>query len=258
MYNPFSLKNKVILITGGYGYLGRHITKGLLDSGAQVVVLGRNEEKFKSAFNYSNPDLIFQKTDISSSSEVDSSFQQLYQKFGRIDALINNAIYSKGQQPLNITDEEFAFTLDGNLGSVYRCIKAITPYFMQQQGGRVINVSSMYGMVSPEFSIYKNHEAYLNPPHYGAAKAGLLQLTRYFACYLGKNNILVNAVSPGPFPSEKVQESESFISNLRAKSPLGRIGNPAELKGIFVFLCSDEATYITGQNLVVDGGWTAW
>jgi len=258
MSNFFSLKNKVILITGGYGYLGKHITLGLLENEAKVVVLGRDKNKFKAAFPDSSANLFFLKTDVSNTEEVENNFRQLNQQFGKIDILINNAYYSKGQKPLELTDAEFAFALDGNLGSVYRCIKAIAPYFIHQQSGRIINVSSMYGMVSPDFNVYKNHETNLNPPHYGAAKAGLLQLTRYFACYLGPNNILVNAVSPGAFPSEKVQENTGFISNLRAKTPLNRIGHPSELKGVFVFLCSDQATYITGQNLVVDGGWTAW
>lgn len=256
--NPFSLKDKVILVTGGYGYLGQSITQGLLENEARVVVLGRHEEKFTAAFPDRPANLFFHQLDVRQVEAVRNAFQELYNRFGRLDALINNAYYSKGQNPLALTDEEFAYALDGNLISVYRCLKEITPYMIRQQGGRIINVSSMYGLVSPDFSVYQGHESHLNPPHYGAAKAGLLQLTRYFACYLGPHNILVNVVSPGPFPNEKVQENQLFINNLKAKTPLGRVGNPDELKGIFTFLCSDQATYITGQNFVVDGGWTAW
>jgi gluconate 5-dehydrogenase len=255
--NPFSLKHKVILITGGYGYLGRAISTGLLENEATVVVLGRSEAKFREAFPQPPERLFFLAADISDTESIKSSFRLARDQHGQIDVLINNAFYSKGQSPLALSDEEFNFSLDGNLASVYRCIREVVPY-LQDKGGRILNVSSMYGLVSPDFQVYEGLEQFLNPPHYGAAKAGVLQLTRYFACYLGKNNILVNAVTPGPFPNETVQQNEAFIANLSKKNPLGRIGKPEELKGIFTFLCSDQATYITGQNFVVDGGWTAW
>jgi NAD(P)-dependent dehydrogenase (short-subunit alcohol dehydrogenase family) len=113
-------------------------------------------------------------------------------------------------------------------------------------------------MVSPDFSIYDESPAFLNPPHYGAAKAGVLQLTKYFACYLGKFNVRVNAVTPGPFPSQSVQQDEEFVGQLRKKNPLGRIGEPDDLKGAFVYLASEASSFMTGQNIVLDGGWTAW
>lgn len=257
--NPFSLINKVILITGGYGYLGRAITTGLLENEGTVIVLGRDEQKFNDTFPEKHHNLFFQATDIAETSSIQKSLKIIHNKFSNISALINNAFYSKGQTPLELTDEEFAFALDGNLGSVYRCIREVVPYMSEQdEGGRIINVSSMYGLVSPDFSVYNGHEQFLNPPHYGAAKAGVLQLTRYFACYLGNKNILVNSVTPGPFPNENTRQDASFIDNLSSKTALGRIGKPEELKGIFTFLCSDQATYITGQNFVVDGGWTSW
>ncbi|HKB44766.1 MAG TPA: SDR family oxidoreductase, partial [Chitinophagaceae bacterium] len=96
----------------------------------------------------------------------------------------------------------------------------------------------------------------LNPPHYGAAKAGILQLTKYYASYLGSSGITVNCVTPGPFPSLEVQKNHKFIEKLSARTLLGRIGKPEDLAGAFVFLSSDAANFITGQNLVVDGGWT--
>lgn len=254
----FSLENKVILITGGYGYLGTAISEGLSEAGAVVYVLGRSEEKFQAAFHDKKlPNLHFQYCDISATQTIAAAFNSIQEKEGRIDVLINNAFFSKGQQPENLTDEEWAFGIDGNLNSAYRCIREVIPY-LQANGGRIINVSSMYGIVSPDFSIYENSPAYLNPPHYGAAKAGLLQLTRYFACYLGKYNITVNSVSPGPFPSEKVQENKEFMEQLQKKNPLQRIGKPSDLKGAFIYLASDASSYMTGQNMVIDGGWTAW
>jgi gluconate 5-dehydrogenase len=254
----FSLTGKVALVTGGYGHLGTAITEALVEAGATVYVLGRSLEKFEEAFQLQKSEkLFFLSCDISETESIASAFRQAQEAQGRIDVLVNNAFYSKGQQPEQLTDEEWAYGIDGNLNSVYRCIREVIPY-LKDHGGRIINVSSMYGMVSPDFSIYEESPASLNPPHYGAAKAGVLQLTRYYACYLGKYNITVNAVTPGPFPSEKVQQDKVFIQQLERKNPLHRIGKPEDLKGAFVYLASDASAYMTGQNLVLDGGWTAW
>lgn len=254
----FSLTGKVALVTGGYGHLGTAISLGLAEAGATVYVLGRSEVKFREAFSgYTSLNMSFIYCDISDTATVVAAFEQVQQERGRIDVLVNNAFYSRGQQPEQLTDEDWAYGIDGNLNSVYRCIREVIPY-LKQHGGRIINVSSMYGMVSPDFSIYDESPAFLNPPHYGAAKAGVLQLTRYFACYLGKHNITVNAVTPGPFPSEQVQQNGAFVEQLKKKNPLGRIGLPDDLKGAFVYLASDASAFMTGQNMVLDGGWTAW
>ena len=131
---------------------------------------------------------------------------------------------------------------------------------MKQQGfGKIINVSSMYGLVSPDFRLYEgdNCERFLNPPHYGAAKAAMLQVTRYYATYLGKHNIHVNSITPGPFPNLSVQaENPVFIERLKAKNPLGKVGTPEDLTGVCLLLSSSASDFITGQNFVVDGGWT--
>ena len=114
----------------------------------------------------------------------------------------------------------------------------------------------MYGIVAPQFDVYNDYPQFINPPHYGAAKAGVVQLTKYYASYLGNKNIQVNAVTPGPFPSETVQQSEGFIKKLEEKTALNRIGKPEDLAGAFVFLSSDASDFITGQNIIIDGGWT--
>ena len=255
--NLLNLTGKVALVTGGYGHLGTAITEGLAEAWAKVYVLGRSQEKFKEAFKDSDISPDFQVCDIADTQSIKDAFASIETKEGKIDILVNNAFYSKGQKPEALTDEEWAFGIDGNLNSVYRCIREIIPY-LKENGGSIINVSSMYGMVSPDFSIYDQSPAFLNPPHYGAAKAGVLQLTKYFACYLGKDNIRVNAVTPGPFPSPTVQQNEEFVQQLKKKNPLGRIGKPEDLKGAFVYLASDAAAFMTGQNLVIDGGWTSW
>ena len=260
MVYTFSLKNTVVIVTGGYGHLGKAITESLLYHEATVYVMGRNEAKFADAFPDStiNRSLLhFVSGDISETESIINSFQAVFDKEGKIDVLINNAFYSKGQSPETMTDEDWAYCIDGTLSSVFRTTRSIIPFFKTAGRGKIINVSSMYGVVAPQFEIYDDFPAYLNPPHYGAAKAGVIQLTKYYASYLGKHNVQVNAVTPGPFPSETVQEATGFVNELKAKTSLNAIGKPEDLAGAFVFLASDTSNFITGQNIVVDGGWTS-
>ena len=253
--SPFNLDGKIVVITGGYGYLGKAMSIGLMEHNANVFVIGRDENKFKSAFG-DNAKINFIKGDIGYTSSIKEGIESIIVKQKKIDVLINNAFYLAGQDPLNISDENWAYSLEGSLSSVYKCTKIIAPYMIKAKYGRIINISSMYGMVSPDFDVYEQYPQYLNPPHYGACKASIIQLTKYFASYLGKQNVTVNCVSPGPFPSEKVQENEGFIKNLSKKTTLNRIGSPKELVGPIVFLSSDASSYVNGHNLVVDGGWT--
>ena len=127
---------------------------------------------------------------------------------------------------------------------------------LKKVSGCIVNISSMYGIVSPDPANYKDAKKFANPPHYGAAKAGLIQLTRYAAVHLAKYNIRVNSISPGPFPGESVKKNSDFIKVLSKNLPLGRIGDPIELLGPVIFLLSSASSYITGENIVVDGGWT--
>lgn len=255
--NPlFDLTGKVIVVTGGYGYLGNSICKGLSDAGAKVYVAGRSFEKFCAVFSDSDNSLRFLQMDVSQSHEVKKAFASVVDQESRIDVLINNAHYGEGGKVDELTDEAFAATLDGTVGNYHRCIREILPHFRKQKGGKIINVASMYGMVAPDFSVYEGYSAFTNPPHYGAGKAATIQLTKYFASLLGKEGVTVNAVSPGPFPSENVQNEAGFIKLLAQKTALGRIGKPKELQAVFVFLSGPGASYLTGQNIAVDGGWT--
>jgi NAD(P)-dependent dehydrogenase (short-subunit alcohol dehydrogenase family) len=249
------LSGKTVAITGGYGYLGRAIVASLVSHGGRVFVLGRDESRHTNAFGTS--EVGFVSCDVANSKSITHALQEVCDQSGSIDTLVNNAFYSEGQSPLSMTDEQWATGIDGTLGNVFRCIRAVIPFMIKQKEGKIINVSSMYGMIAPDFSIYNESPRFLNPPHYGAAKAGVLQLTRYYASYLGGFGIKVNAVSPGTFPSDKVMDDKAFIKKLEEKTCLKRVGKPEDLAGIFVFLASDAANYITGQNFTVDGGWTA-
>jgi NAD(P)-dependent dehydrogenase (short-subunit alcohol dehydrogenase family) len=246
---------KIVLLTGGYGYLGTAIAKSMAFHGATVLVAGRSAAKFAEAFTGSI-NVKFVELDVSDGESIKTSFNQVYKEYSKIDVIINNAFYSKGRSPETMTDEEWSFGVDGVLATVFRSIRAIIPIFKEQGHGRIINVSSMYGVVAPDFGVYEDSPEYLNPPHYGAAKAGIIQLTKYYASYLGDLNILVNSVTPGPFPSETVQRNKTFIAALEKNTLLNRIGKPEDLAGIFTFLSSDASSFITGQNFIVDGGWT--
>ncbi len=259
MVQTFDLSGKIILITGGYGYLGKAITESLVYHGGTVYVLARSKEKFDAAFQSHNQyekTLFFIECDVSTTESIKQAYVAVHNNTGGIDALINNAFYLTGQDPLNMSDEDWQTGIDGTLNSVFRCIKEIIPYLKNSSAPRIINVSSMYGMVAPDFGLYEEHPEFLNPPHYGAAKAGILQLSKYYASFLGKEGITVNSVTPGPFPSNIVQKTESFIEKLSNKTLLKRIGKPEDLGGAFVFLVSNASAYLTGQNIVVDGGWT--
>ncbi len=259
MTRTFDLTAKIVAITGGYGYLGSAIVQSLIHHGATVYVLGRSELKFDQAFSGHDEQentLYFTKCDISDTASMQSAFKSIDLAEGRIDVLINNAFFLKGQHPFTMSDDDFATGIDGTLNSVFRATRDAIPYLRKSTAGRIINVSSMYGIVAPDFSVYDENPEMWNPPHYGAAKAGVGQLTRYYASALGKEGITVNAVAPGPFPSTQVQQKTEFIDKLGSKTCLGRIGQPDELAGIFVYLASDASSYTTGQTFSIDGGWT--
>lgn len=257
MVYSFDLSGKVVVITGGYGYLGKAICESLLFHGAHVVVLGKSKDKFTSAFGaHDIKQLSFITCDISSTSQIQTAISEVFSHQGRIDVLINNAVYSRGRNPESISDQDWSYTLEGVLSSTYKLIREVIPVMKNQKSGSIINVSSMYGVVAPQFEVYEQFPDFLNPPHYGAAKAGIIQMTKYFASYLGNQGILVNSVTPGPFPSVSISENQEFIKELEAKTCLGRVGKPEDLAGIFVFLSSEASKFITGHNFVVDGGWT--
>ena len=179
MVHTFNLSGKVVIVTGGYGYLGKAITESLLFHGAIVYVLGRSEAKFNDAFAQTEQaNLFFQFCDVSDSKSIITALEFISSQVNKIDVLINNAFYIQGLSPVKMTDEEWNMGVEGTLGSVFKFTREIIPYFLKNKAGKIINVSSMYGMISPDFSIYDNNPQFLNPPHYGAAKAGIIQLTK--------------------------------------------------------------------------------
>jgi gluconate 5-dehydrogenase len=259
MNELFSLEDKNIILTGAEGHLGSAMRKGLLDCSANVVSV---DIHCASAAAQDSEKHRYLQCDLSQPDAVRMLFREIHQSLGSIDVLINNAAYGGGAggkglstDPENIDEQQWLAGIDGTLNVTYRCIREAVPCL--RQGGSIINIASMYGIVSPDPGLYGD-SGLNNPPMYGAGKAGVIQLSRYFAALLADRGIRVNAVSPGPFPGEKALAKIDFARRLADKTMLKRIGKPEELLGVIVLLASDASSFITGANIAVDGGWTAW
>ena len=235
--------------------MGRGMANILLEYDAIVYILARNKAKFDIEFGRQSS-AHFIETDIENKKSIDYSIQKIGDHEGKIDVLINNAHYGVSNHPEKMTSDEFRKGIDGGLNQYYNFIRASVKYLKLSNNGKIINIASMYGMVVPDLDIYTGREEFLNPPNYGVAKAGVIHLSKYYAMYLGKYNINVNSVSPGPFPSKEVQKDKEFIKRLANKTKLKRIGKPEDLQGIILLLSSSMSSYLTGQNIAVDGGWT--
>lgn len=258
----FSLHGRTALVTGGAGYLGSEMTIALAEAGANVVVASRNLRRCQEHAERINDTVqrdaaIGVRLDVLDSDSVEKAFQVVIDRYRGLDILVNNAWAGKKNTLESITEEDWQFDVDISLTSVFRCVHRALPVLKTSDAGVIVNVASMYGHVSPDWRIYESSDL-ANPPSYGAAKAGVIQFTRYLACYLARYGIRVNAISPGPFPFPETQELNGFMRELCSKNPMNRIGEPWELKGAIVFLSSKASSYMTGHNLCVDGGWTIW
>ena len=262
----FRLDGRVAFLSGASGLLGRAMAEGLAEAGAHVILNSRSQEKLEAlaselrAKRYSVSVACFDITDVDA---VARMVEQVTTEHGRLDVLVNNA---SGGRPGTIetsTVHDFEDMYRVNVLAAFQLVKSSLPLLTAAGkaslgGASIINIASMYGVVSPDPAIYGTSGAN-NPPYYGAAKAALIQMTRYEACHLAPRRIRCNAISPGPFPARKYLAAvPAFQAKLDGKNPMGRTGDPHELRGALVFLASDASSYVTGANLAVDGGWTAW
>ncbi len=266
---PFSLENKCAVVFGGAGYLGSATVRMMLDLGARVVVADLfppfSEEHVETFKAHGNCRLL--PCDIANTGDVRKAYLHCEEAFGLVNAMVNFAVYTgaavAGAQSLKgfsveaTSDEDFDHSLRGVLGSAFRVIREAVPFLEKNVASCIVNTSSMYGMVSPDPSIYGD-SGQNNPVFYGAGKAGVLQLTRYAAAHLAAKGIRVNCVTPGPFPAPRKLPPADFMARLAGKTMLGRTGSSREVAGAYCYLISDTASYTTGANIVVDGGWTAW
>ena len=241
------LENKVVVVTGGSGLLGKALISKIRNEGAQCINADITVQD-----NIETGEL---NTDITSEESVNKTIHSIIKKFGRIDGWVNNA-YPRttdwGTKLEDIPYSSWQKNIDMQLNGYFLCCRKIAEQMVKQQAGSVINISSIYGIVGPDFTIYEK-TGIDNPVAYAAIKGGIISMNRYFAAYFGKNNIRFNTVSPGGVFDN---QDPVFVENYEKKVPLKRMALPQDIAPSVAFLLSDEAGYITGHNLVVDGGWT--
>ena len=255
-----SLKGKTALVTGGAGYLGSQISEVLAELGADLFIASRNISNcektatmISETFGVKAQALPLDLTDRESIKNCADEAARA----GGFDVLVMCAWSGRKNSFESINDDDWDYDIEVCLNGVYRMIKAAFPV-LKERRGVILNIGSMYGHVAPDYRLYEG-VPFANPPSYGAAKAGIIQFTRYLASFLAPHGIRANCISPGPFPfPSMLTDYPVFSERLSAKNPLGRVGIPHEIKGAAALLCSDASSYITGQNICVDGGWTIW
>lgn len=257
----FSLEGKVAIITGAYGYLGTEISKALASFGANTILIGRNEKKMKD-FVKQNQQLFQNKCeyficDVTDEKSFQKVVNKIMKKYKSIDILINNA-YGKQYEPFEkLTKEKWNNALEHTLTHYFTCIQAVSPFMLKAKKGSIINIASIYGFLGTDQRIFTALKR-KSPVHYSVCKGGVLQLTRYLATLWAEKGVRVNAISPGHMPPKCGPERPDYIHELTKRTPLRRIGKPNDLSGVVILLSSDASSYITGQNIIVDGGWSIW
>lgn len=242
----FSIKDKVIVVTGGNGLLGKQMVSTFRNHGATVISADIYFEE------QSADDLII---DITDENSVNEGIAAIVKKYNRIDGWVNNA-YPRtkdwGNKFEKIALESWRKNVDMHLNGYFLCCQVVLEQMKNQRFGSLINMSSIYGLVGPDFTVYEGTEMTM-PAAYSAIKGGLNNFTRYLASYYGAYQIRVNTVSPGGIFDN---QPESFVNNYNKKVPMKRMGSPKDIVSAVFFLLANDSSYITGHNLVVDGGWS--
>lgn len=257
--NIFDLSGKDIWVFGGAGYIGSAVVSLLADLGCSILCVDREQRAhdfvMRSKLDQMVTPLSLDKADMQAvRDEITRQVETRGIPFGLVDLTFSST--SKAFDDLD--EHDMLLVHQGGVASTLSMVREIGNQMASTGKGSIILFSSMYGMVSPYPDIYKA-PMNRNPVEYGIDKAAIGQLTRYLAVHWGRQNIRCNSVSPGPMPNLNVQSSyPDFIERLCGKSPMGRIGTAEEVAGVVAFLLSDASTYVTGQNIAVDGGWTCW
>ena len=242
-----TLKDKVIIVTGGGGLLGKEFIKNLKSKGAIAINADIN---IKTDYEKNN---LF--VDITSKDSIVEAIKNIISVYGKIDGLVNNA-YPRtndwGEKFEDIKYESWQMNVDMQMNTTFLFIQKVMPELLKTKGA-IVNIASIYGVVGNDFTIYEGTNM-TSAAAYSAIKGGIINFSRYLASYYGRHGVRVNCVSPGGIFDN---QNEIFVKNYELKVPLKRMGNPDDIAPAVSFLLSDEAKYITGQNLIVDGGWTA-
>ena len=272
----FSVENKICIVTGGLGQIGKNFVQALNERGAKVAVWGRtvNEERIAKTLGeqaLSDPNLRFYAVDITNKDTMNAALDDMEAAWGDApDVLVNNAgIDTQPSAPPevsgpfeNFPEEVFREVVDVNLVGTFLACQAVGARMITaNKGGSIINIGSIYGMLSPIQDIYAYKKEltgvpFIKPVAYSAAKSGIYNLTRYLATYWGKKGIRVNTLTPAGVWRDT--QDEIFQGNFCARMPMGRMSRENEYNGSLIFLASEASSFMTGSNLVVDGGWTAW
>jgi 3-oxoacyl-[acyl-carrier protein] reductase len=243
----FSLKEKVALVTGASQGIGRDTALALAEAGAKVVVAARNEEKLVglvSEIEAAGGVALAVKMDVADAEQVKAGFKQVLEKFGRLDILVNNAAITRDGLAMRMKADDWEAVLKTNLTGAYFCIQQALATMMRARAGRIINISSVVAQ-----------SGNAGQANYVAAKAGLIGLTKAIAIEIASRNVTVNAVAPGFIQTPMTDVLPDKVKEeLKTRIPLGRMGSPREIAAAIVFLASDEAAYITGHVLNVNGG----
>ncbi len=271
----FSLEGKTAVLTGASGFLGRTFALALLANGARVVALGRSERLQAEAKNWANEfgadKIAVKQIDMYDTTALNDLCDGIAAEETTIDILINNAHELGASTGFNVPEgslenasfEHWMKNLQGGVYWAVQTTQRLGARMKEAQRGSIVNIATMYATVAPRPQLYEGTSS-LNPPGYSASKAALAAFTRYTASFWGTSGVRANCISPGPFSNTEdvagenaVAEDSPFVTKLKAYTVLNRIGRPMELCGALLFLASDASTYVTGQNLIVDGGWTA-
>lgn len=261
------LQGKVAIVTGGAGHLGKAISESLAELGANVVITSRSLDTCSALADRLSDTYqrcVAVRCDTGVDSDLDELFATTVDTFGRVDVVVNNAYGGPAPNIDDATSEDFDTSLHNGVTSYFGVAQRACMQMRRQNadgtgtGGSILNNASMYGVVASYPKVYEGLRAN-SPPNYHAVKGAVIHLTRHLAAYWAEHNIRVNAFSPGPFPQKQAEEKNpGFLDRLAEKVPLQRIGQPHEMKGVVALLASEAGSYITGQNILVDGGWTIW
>ena len=263
----FDLDGRVAIVTGGAGFLGHSFCKTLASAGGRVVVADIEAEAANALAEELGSNVMAIAVDVSDPGSVQALVKSALEAFGRLDILVNSAAIDPKFDPEHRDRHSNKFedyplrnweqSMAVNLTGAFLCAQAASKQMVAQGGGVIVNICSTYGLVGPDQRIYESERnpTQHKPVDYSVSKAGLLGLTRYLATYFAGKNVRVNALSPGGVYN---QHDDEFVKNYSSRTVLGRMAEPDELNGALLFLASDASSYMTGANLVVDGGWTAW